>query len=410
MMYFKEKGKSYQEVMNKIRTKYGSSAHVTNYETLETAGFLGLFSKEFVELSGYVKTQSQIAVMERTRDEDEARKILQQIAAQKKVGSSDGAPAEPREIKEKRDQTETLKNALVEEMKTFKEELKSELSKHNTANAPRFEHPHLTKLEELLHENDFSRNYIQAMMDRFKKEFPLGDLEDWNLVSETLMNWIEETILIQPDSATEPGHVFTLVGPTGIGKTTTLAKLAGLYRMGKLGEKNKNLVLITIDNYRIGAKAQFETYGGILEVPVYAVETADLLRQKILYHSEASVFLVDTVGKSPKDFLQLAEMRTVLEGCGKRAEIHLAISSTTKTRDIQEIIQQFEPFGYKSVVLTKMDETTQVGNIISILWDKKKSISYITDGQVVPQDIHRATKDKIMQNLIGFPVQRSNHG
>jgi flagellar biosynthesis protein FlhF len=95
-------------------------------------------------------------------------------------------------------------------------------------------------------------------------------------------------------------------------------------------------------------------------------------------------------------------MRRLLEGTGRSSEVHLAVSATTKTRDIREIFQQFEPFGYQSVVLTKLDETSVVGNLLSLLWEKQKPVSFLTDGQSVPQDIHRASKEKLLKPLVGF--------
>ena len=117
---------------------------------------------------------------------------------------------------------------------------------------------------------------------------------------------------------------------------------------------------------------------------------------------DADLIFVDTIGKSPRDFMKLAEMRSIVEACGESAEIHLAISSTTKDKDITEILDQFEAFHYKSVILTKLDETTRVGNLISILSERKKPLSYITDGQGVPQDISRNTRAKLLQSLKGF--------
>jgi flagellar biosynthesis protein FlhF len=95
-------------------------------------------------------------------------------------------------------------------------------------------------------------------------------------------------------------------------------------------------------------------------------------------------------------------MRQLLEGAGRTTEVHLAVSATTKTKDLREIFQQFEPFGYQSVVLTKLDETSVVGNLLSLLWEKQKPVSFLTDGQAVPQDIQRASADRLLKPLLGF--------
>jgi len=114
------------------------------------------------------------------------------------------------------------------------------------------------------------------------------------------------------------------------------------------------------------------------------------LRKEIALHSEnVDLFLVDTIGNSPKDAAKLGEMKDILSGCGRGAEYHLVISAGTKTSDMEEILRQFEPFNYKSVILTK-DETDRIGNIISALAGKNKPVSYITDGQTIPVDIKKS--------------------
>lgn len=142
-------------------------------------------------------------------------------------------------------------------------------------------------------------------------------------------------------------------------------------------------------------------------IPVASVETYQDLKKKLAMFQEADLILVDTIGKSPKDYMKLAEMRELLDGCGSTAETHLAVSATTKTSDIYEVLGQFEPFKYRSVVLTKLDETMRVGNVISVLYEKKKPLSYITDGQIVPQDIERATVSRMLMNLEGFIIDRA---
>jgi len=112
------------------------------------------------------------------------------------------------------------------------------------------------------------------------------------------------------------------------------------------------------------------------------------------------------IGKSPKDSSKLGEMKEILDGCPRHSEFHLVISAATKTSDIEEIMRQFEPFNYRSIILTKMDETDRFGNIISALAEKRKCISYITDGQTVPMDIRRATVVRFLINLDGFKVNR----
>ncbi len=143
-----------------------------------------------------------------------------------------------------------------------------------------------------------------------------------------------------------------------------------------------------------------------MRIPVSFAETRSDLEKTLDLFREMDIILIDTIGKSPNDFSKLGEMRSVLEACGSRGETHLAISATTKTSDIAEILRQFEPFNYSFVILTKLDETFRIGNIISVLDEARKPISYITDGQMVPQDIEPASISRLLMALEGFRFDR----
>jgi flagellar biosynthesis protein FlhF len=198
-----------------------------------------------------------------------------------------------------------------------------------------------------------------------------------------------------------------LVGPTGVGKTTTVAKLAAIFGIGTENMPAIDVKMITIDAFRIGAKAQLESYGNIMQINVSCVDNRQDLRKEIAIHSEdTDLFLIDTIGKSPKDAARLGEMKEILDGAGRSAEYHLVIGATTKASDIEDIMRQFEPFNYKSILLTKLDETERIGNVISALAEKKKPVSYITDGQKVPNDIRKATVVRFLINLDGFKINR----
>ena len=192
-----------------------------------------------------------------------------------------------------------------------------------------------------------------------------------------------------------------------IGHKLAIAKLAASYKVGIGGEKPRSVRMSTIDNYRIGARQQIETYGEIMEVPVSCVETEDDLKRTLAENSDADLILVDTIGKSPNDALKLAAVKRLVAACGPKAEVHLALAATTKASDMGEILRQFEPFAYRAVVLTKLDETDRIGNAISALAAKGKSLSYLTNGQRVPQDIERATPLRLLVRLEGFRPDRA---
>jgi len=264
------------------------------------------------------------------------------------------------------------------------------------------------RAEELLRSNDFSHSYINKMLDRLKKELSLEQLENLDTVANKLIEWIGESISIyKEDDVMRKPRIMVLIGPTGVGKTTTLSKLAAIYGIGTDEIPAIDVKMITIDQFRIGAEEQLKKMGFIMQIPVSSVSNKQNLRKEIALLSEGTdLFLIDTIGKSPKDSSKIGEMKEILDGCGKSAEYHLVISAATKTSDIMNIMQQFEPFNYKSVILSKMDETEHVGNLISALAEKGKCVSYITEGQKVPEDIRRASVVRFLINLDGFKINR----
>ena len=370
--HFTETGLSHKEVVTRIRMKYGDRAKIMFYKDIRIGGFLGLFTKEGVEYTGYI-TDSP-AVNRKEADEKSKKEILSM--------------------------TQSQKGSTIDQVLKEVQNLKEQISKGPVPQESSEMHSSLLQVQDLLLENCFSAEYTKDMINRLKREFSLDDLEQINLLEETVCEWIGESIQPYQETPTPSPRVFVLVGPTGVGKTTTIAKLAAIN--GITSGQSLSVCMITIDNYRIGARTQIETYGDIMGIPVFTAESFQDLKEKIDMNRDQDLILVDTIGKSPRDFMKLAEMQTIVEACGSSSEIHLAISSTTKDKDIQEILDQFESFHYKSVIMTKLDETTRVGNLISILAERKKSISFITDGQGVPQDITRNIRGKLLEYLIGF--------
>ncbi|MFP4561783.1 MAG: flagellar biosynthesis protein FlhF [Spirochaetia bacterium] len=375
MQYFTEQAESHKEAIEKIRIKYGENARILKHKSVKLGGFLGLFSKEGIEVSGFV---SESPVKKSTYNlEEEKRKILDNL----------------------RGDTKTLQT-LLDEVR----EIKTHFNEQSSRKPEESLHPTLKKVEKHLEKNDFSPSFVAKYLSRCRRTFSMDELDDYELVARSVAQWIGESVPLFEDAwfRNKP-TVCILVGPTGVGKTTTLAKLAATYGLEtSAGRKPVSVRLFTADNYRIGAKNQLETYGDIMGIPVASVQTTEEFKKKMAIYRDADLILVDTTGKSPRNYKGLAEMREILDGCGPDAEVHLALSATTKSSDIEDIMQQFEPFDYKSVILTKLDETTHIGNVLSVLIGKGKPISFVTFGQGVPLDIERASVERIFKHLEGF--------
>ncbi len=189
-------------------------------------------------------------------------------------------------------------------------------------------------------------------------------------------------------------RVITLVGPTGVGKTTTLAKLAG-----QLRHAGTTLSLISVDTYRIGALAQMQIYAELLGVPFQVARSAADLTAAVAAARDADVVLVDTTGRSPSHREGIAAVQRVLAAVPQR-EVHLAVSATTKAGDIAEILRRFRPLAYEYLVITKLDEARTAGPVLGAALDRALPISYLTAGQEVPSDLEPATPRALADLLL----------
>ncbi|MDR3248702.1 MAG: flagellar biosynthesis protein FlhF [Treponema sp.] len=431
MVQFTEQALSFNDCLDKIRAKYGELFYILSQKPVRVGGFLGFFTREGIELSGYVPN---------SYGKNVAGNISYQGAGSQSQGvsagvsggrysPSGGSPVtgmsgggavsrqaaetaiprnEPINFEErKRDVIAAAgKDLTMEKVLVKLSSIEERIKEVSTVVPVPEEHPNLTRLEEILTLNDFSRPYQEKLLERVRKECPLDTLEDFEALQDQVLEWIGESISIfQEKPVVRPPRIIVLVGPTGVGKTTTIAKLAAIYGLNNTNPLSVRM--ITIDAIRIGARAQIEAYGEIIGIPVSYVDNREDLRKVIaLYAEGVDLVLIDTFGKSPRDAVKLGEMKQILDAAGTQAEIHLSITAATKSSDMADILRQFEPFNYQSVIITKMDETSRMGNVISVLSEKGKPVSYITDGQTVPSDIRRADVISFLINLGGFRVKR----
>lgn len=189
--------------------------------------------------------------------------------------------------------------------------------------------------------------------------------------------------------------IVALVGPTGVGKTTTIAKLAANFAL----QRNVDMALLTIDTYRVAAIEQLKTYGDIIGLPVEVVLTPQTLKEALKLHNDKGMILIDTAGRSPYNRLHINELRSFMD-VEPRIETHLVLSATTRLSDLKQIVKNFGPVGIDRMIFTKTDETEVVGGIISIAHETGVPVTYITTGQSVPDDIQSAESAGLAKMLI----------
>lgn len=387
-------GKTFDECRKKLFRLYGTDYRIIDKNTDWKTSFLGL-SKKPVQVVTYVVNHrnaynEKTPVVERPSESEQLEKNRQAIL---------------------QNQSNVLVSAQVNELAKQIKEMHSEINKKmdNISVSAQEKHETIKKIEELLEQNEFTFSYIQMIENKINSEFSINQLDDFALVERYVVDWIGESITIAPERTFRPPHVYIIVGPTGVGKTTTIAKMAANTILDAKAKQQKRpeLCILTIDTMRVGALEQLSKFGEILGKNVLKAETSDdVLQIYEEYKDHIDFMFVDTSGYSPNDSTHIAEMKNILNVENMHPDIYLSVCATTKASDLSNIFRNFEPFGYESVIVTKCDETKQFGNIISVLYDKHKSISYITDGQRVPRNIRRANKIDILKNLSGFNIDR----
>jgi flagellar biosynthesis protein FlhF len=192
-------------------------------------------------------------------------------------------------------------------------------------------------------------------------------------------------------------HVVALIGPTGVGKTTTVAKLAAEFRL----RRRVRVGLITVDADRAAAVEQFRAYAEMIEVPLEVVSSHREMRLAAGRLSGLDLILIDTAGRSPREIVRIQELKSLL-GEARADEVHLVLSATAGASSLIHAARRFQPLGPTALLLTKLDEAAAVGGLLSLLQDCGLPLSYLADGQHVPEDIRAADPGRLARLMLGL--------
>lgn len=376
-------GDTLTDIKERLYDKFKDSYQILNHKQELTGGFLGFGRKLRIRAKYkvlYNKTESflenKAKILENTKPQVDA---TLQYALMKK-------------------QLEIMGKSISDKMDLLSNSL-------SIKNVP----PSIRKIQELLETNDFCPEYVKNICSKLTKEFPLSQLEDFEEVKKTVMQWIADSIVIPQDDITKSTHVIVLVGPTGVGKTSTISKMAvyltRLARKLKDDKKyNPRVKMITTDRIRMGAEEQLQKFCDVLGIPLQKAEDSKDLQEILKDRDSYDYVFIDTNGCSPNDEDNIGTTKKMLNVPGVKFDIYLVISADKKAQDIRSIMQNYERFGFNSVIITKLDETNQIGNILSIMAEKQKTFSYIGTGQSITEDFEKATVLTFLSKLADFNI------
>ena len=415
-------GNTTQEAMGKLRKELGSDAIILHTRKIKKSGFFGMFQKSLIEIVEAVDEEKKIenTNFQSKNDYNNSIKSSENLIAKdnlKKTYSNFPQDNIERKYsnytKEKTSDIsklinkEIIKNPSIVQSNS-NEEINNEIKKlRGTMEG------FIKSFESKLHKNfnlpEKLRYYKEVLMNHGVNEIVansiLGNIDKHVNLDDKTDDEIKEIVrfnvtgyLGNPSPIRYNGQqkIVFFIGPTGVGKTTTLAKLAAYYTL----EKKLDAGLITADTYRIAAVEQLKIYSDILNIPIKIIYEKKDFYEVLSNFKDKDIVFVDTAGRNHKDEEQMVEIKELLEVV-KNKEIYLVLSSTTDLEGIKEILKQYEFVDDYKIIFTKIDEASSNGVILNTKFYTQNPLSYFTTGQNVPEDIEIANIKKVGNELIG---------
>lgn len=361
------------EAMNLIRKDLGPDAVILNSREIKQGGFLGLFQKTKIEVYAIL-------------DELTVNTSNKQGPSSSQSGSSttleDGLSGRP-----------LADDTVLKEINYLKKLMEQQVSTNEETLPPVYQlmHEHLMNQEV---SDTISHDIMMNVMTYLQDNHIEPDRD--NIFEQTRLEIESQIKKLSFDGIDYKSKVVNFVGPTGVGKTTTLAKLAAKSML----DHGKSVAFVTTDTYRIAAIEQLKTYADILSVPLEVAYSADEYDQAIDKLSDYDLILVDTPGRNFREDKYISNMKETLSSID-HAETYLVLSLTAKPKDLTDIQKQFQQLPIKEIIFTKLDETTQYGSILTIAKEMDKGIAYLTNGQDVPDDLWQPAPKKITDLILG---------
>lgn len=383
--------KNTQEAILKVKMDLGNDALILNTRKVRKKGLFGLFAKPLVEVLAAIDEYNG------ERKEKEPAKIEEKTVPAAKVVEN------KINFDEKEEKIANLENKISSMEDMLQKIFLQVQTKEKAPEQPLREEkiPPQTKLSQIFYGNliknevdaDIAKKIIDSMTAKTGEGASVNDTASvlYSIIAGLLGK--PETIQMNPSGKQT---VVIFVGPTGVGKTTTLAKIAANYLLNQ----KKTVGMITADTYRIAAVEQLKTYAEILGIPVSVAYSPNDIMDAVNQYSDKDIILIDTAGRSHRNKAQLEELKALIAASGAN-EIYLVLSATTSIRNCREILGSYDFLKDYKLIFTKTDEAPVTGIILNVRYLTGKNLSYITTGQSVPDDIETANIDKITKNLMG---------
>ncbi|WP_426494409.1 flagellar biosynthesis protein FlhF [Leptospira interrogans serovar Bratislava] len=408
MEFAKIRGKSYQDCLMEMKMKYGSEATVISQTVVTEGGVMGtgLLAKKMIEI--------QIGIPEKQASREKIERKLQDLKDLLKQKSY-ASPERKKTLQTLKPLSKTLEEkeiAVEEEIEeittepdrvglSFEKELldKNSFLRRETSTV-RKDSP-LIRLGEKLVREGMSQSYVEEIISKVEERLSPLDQGRNHAVLERTIEILKERVSVDSDLFRGTGKnqrkVIFFVGPTGSGKTTSVAKLAAKYFL----HRGKSVSLYTTDNYRIAAIEQLKRYADTMGMPFYPVKDIKKFKET-LARDGSELILIDTAGYSHRNLEQLERMNSLLSCFGEKDSVEnlLVLSSTSSYHHTSTVLKAYESLSYRRILLTKLDEADFLGGFLELADTYSKSFTYYSVGQEVPFDILSAEKNLMAECVV----------
>jgi len=364
-------GDNSQEVMQKVKKSFGENAVILHTRPIRRKGWRGFFQKPLIEV---------VAAMDEARLETSAA-MEPKGADLKVVKPTAGEGKKLYSLEKKIDAMHEIMNRFLTEIKY-------------AGNGYREYDGEYQSIFDTLVTNGVYPEYAHRILREIREASNESNQEPWTMAEEILRNHLPVAAASANDK--KQRKVILFLGPTGVGKTTTLAKLAAKYTF----EDGMRVGLITEDTYRIAAVEQLKTYAEIMRLPLSVIYSAQEAADALKEHEDRDIVLIDTAGRSPRDPSNEERIMDLIRLSGAD-EVYLVISATTDYTGCVNITEGYRFLKDCRLIFTKLDETTAYGSILNTAMMTEKPVVYVTTGQNVPNDIETFSQRKIVNQLIG---------
>ncbi len=398
---------SMPDAMQKIRTDLGKDAVILNTKDIKVGGFLGMFGRKCIEVIAAIDTNASpqaskpagrtpTAVMS-AADSGHAA-VLAAVkpppAAPAPAPVTAPAPAHAKAHAAASASGAASDESLIQEVRQMKSLLQQMTKDSGMPMIP----AELAAIESRLLEQEIHPELVVSLLTEARSQLDQA-FEDWTaadaitVVRELLLRLLRSAKAKPIQNSTKIVH---FVGPTGVGKTTTIAKLAA----EQVLKFNRKVGFITSDTYRIAAIEQLRTYANILNVPLEVVFSSSEMTRALHQFADYDVVFMDTAGRNFRNEMNVSELNALLKASGQ-CETYLVLSLTSKYRDMKTITENFSKFKLDKLLFTKLDETETIGGIVNLVHDFDLRGSYVTNGQNVPDDIEILQEERIVDLILG---------